>query len=261
MSTGAINQIIRTIQCEGDLLGVPSVLVRLNGCNCKCPWCDTKYTWNNSIPQITDEDLESVLKIHELSPNIRMLMVTGGEPLLYANQANFYQLLNLEHFDLVSIETNGTKLKLLEFDELYKHLQLNISPKLDIEDYSSPEDYQDLINFISDQDNFPNEYMVNPTFKFVLDVDSDRGYKILKFINDTKIREQYGSFSIKIMSQTPNRIEFESLYDWFDAIKANDLKAVEFCMTHGLTFTPRDHLRLFPSKQESLTEMETILKK
>ena len=36
-----INQVIYTIQCEGLNIGKPSILIRTQGCNLRCPWCDT----------------------------------------------------------------------------------------------------------------------------------------------------------------------------------------------------------------------------
>ena len=39
-------EIFESIQGEGVNLGNPCIFLRLAGCNLKCAWCDTKYTWD-----------------------------------------------------------------------------------------------------------------------------------------------------------------------------------------------------------------------
>ena len=89
----AIAEIIPTIQCEIKV-GEPAILVRFNGCNLVCDWCDTKYTWRK-IAKITDEDIQAIIDAQRNHPEIKTLMITGGEPTIYADQELFGELLSI----------------------------------------------------------------------------------------------------------------------------------------------------------------------
>lgn len=116
-----VNDLYCSIQGEGKLAGTPMVVLRLQGCNVGCSWCDTKQTWNlNLAPEKTlDEALGENQRWHEApesevvshvmkyaGPHVKWVMLTGGEPceqpigdLIKALQDNgFY----------VNLETSGT---------------------------------------------------------------------------------------------------------------------------------------------------------
>ncbi len=100
----SICEIYPTVQGEGLLVGSPVTLVRFQGCNIYCPWCDTKY----AIPfkegfEITPSEL--LKKLRRFGRN--HILVTGGEPFAHPNFGKFCELLVSEGFFL-QIETNGT---------------------------------------------------------------------------------------------------------------------------------------------------------
>jgi len=128
-------EIFATVQGEGSSIGVPSVFVRLAECNLRCTWCDTKYTWDwanydkktetNELP--VDEVVTRVLA--EAGPEVRTLVITGGEPLLQQDElAGFAERMKDEHGFRIEIETNGT---ITPRPDLATHVdQWNVSPKL-----------------------------------------------------------------------------------------------------------------------------------
>ena len=91
-----------SIQGEGINSGKAAYFIRLAGCNVKCPWCDTKFSWTYSDNQVID--VESIVS-SALSYPSRNVVITGGEPLLY----NLSELCNLLHSNGFSIwlETSG----------------------------------------------------------------------------------------------------------------------------------------------------------
>ena len=74
-----IIEIYKSLQGESSYTGLPCVFVRLAGCNLRCTWCDSEYTFKGGT-RMTLEEIES--EVHHLSPDGGLVEVTGGEPLL-----------------------------------------------------------------------------------------------------------------------------------------------------------------------------------
>src|SRR5215213_2673976 len=74
-----IAEIFLSIQGEGKRMGLPSVFVRVSGCNLRCQWCDTPYaSWS---PEGMETSVEAILNEVALRPT-RFCVVTGGEPMV-----------------------------------------------------------------------------------------------------------------------------------------------------------------------------------
>jgi 7-carboxy-7-deazaguanine synthase len=115
-----VSEIFYSIQGEGILAGVPSVFVRLSGCNLRCAWCDTPYaSWN---PEGDYKMLGSIIAdVRRRWPS--HVVVTGGEPMIADKIVELTK--GLKDIDLhVTIETAGTVYKPVVCD------LMSISPKL-----------------------------------------------------------------------------------------------------------------------------------
>jgi len=108
------------VQGEGALAGVPSVFLRLSGCNLRCKWCDTPYaSWE---PEGDEMYLGGVLA-DVRSRWSTHVVVTGGEPMI----SPMISLLTerLKELGLhITIETAGTVYHPVTCD------LMSISPKL-----------------------------------------------------------------------------------------------------------------------------------
>jgi 7-carboxy-7-deazaguanine synthase len=98
-----IAEIFQSLQGEGKNQGKPCLFIRLAGCNLHCRWCDTAYAQAGGIEMSVKDILDHV---GHLNPSY--VCITGGEPLLQADELE--QLLVSLHMRgaVVDIETNGT---------------------------------------------------------------------------------------------------------------------------------------------------------
>ena len=120
--------------------------IRLGWCNLHCPVCDTKPTWDTgrydlsvTCPDRTPEEV-----VAELPAGTRMVVVTGGEPLLWQRSGAFKRMLDLlaGRGIAVHVETNGTIApdetdETDETDERIVHF--SVSPKLTAMGGADPE--------------------------------------------------------------------------------------------------------------------------
>jgi 7-carboxy-7-deazaguanine synthase len=92
-----------SIQGESSFAGCPCFFIRLAGCNLRCAWCDSSYSYEEPATQMT---VNQLLDQATAYPNA-FVEITGGEPLL---QDNVYQLIDglLAAGRKVLLETNGS---------------------------------------------------------------------------------------------------------------------------------------------------------
>ncbi len=72
-----INEIFYSLQGESTFVGQPCVLVRLTGCQMRCTWCDTEYSFHEGHWMLVADVIREVL-----DHGCGLAEVTGGEPLL-----------------------------------------------------------------------------------------------------------------------------------------------------------------------------------
>jgi 7-carboxy-7-deazaguanine synthase len=101
-----ITEIYKSLQGESTYAGLPCVFVRLTGCNLRCSWCDSEYTFFGGRKMSMEEVLDEVL---QLSPSGGLVEITGGEPMLQERELVPLMQRLLEHGYTVLLETSGER--------------------------------------------------------------------------------------------------------------------------------------------------------
>jgi 7-carboxy-7-deazaguanine synthase len=102
-----IVEIFQSLEGEGTKAGFVTTFIRLFGCDLKCSWCDTKYSYEPAQPREYLKIIEIIARIKEYQ-NCHICL-TGGEPLLHGeNSIELIQALaRLEAVVDLHVETNG----------------------------------------------------------------------------------------------------------------------------------------------------------
>jgi 7-carboxy-7-deazaguanine synthase len=101
-----ITEVYKSLQGESTYAGLPCVFVRLTGCNLRCTWCDSEYTFFGGRKLSMEEVLNEVL---QLSPGGGLVEITGGEPMLQERELVPLMQRLLEHGYTVLLETSGER--------------------------------------------------------------------------------------------------------------------------------------------------------
>ncbi len=155
-----ITEIFYSLQGETSLSGVPFIFIRLTGCNLRCTYCDSAYSFKGGRRMSFDEIFSEIAKYP-----VGHVLLTGGEPLIQRPTIAFIHELkkrghsvSIETHGEVSIEaaspharivmdikTPGSKMNRGNFEKNLKFLKAGDEIKFVI---TSPEDYEWARNIV-----------------------------------------------------------------------------------------------------------------
>ncbi|WP_080834326.1 7-carboxy-7-deazaguanine synthase QueE [Cohnella massiliensis] len=100
-----------TVQGEGMVIGRKTMFVRLAGCDYRCVWCDSAFTWDGSAK----EEIR-MMSAHEAVEALREtggetfahVTISGGNPALYPQVGELIERLH-ERDIRVAVETQGSR--------------------------------------------------------------------------------------------------------------------------------------------------------
>lgn len=276
-----IIELFTSIQGEGLYAGVPSVFVRVTGCNLRCIFknsiCDTPYSsFNPEKPKFTVEDVAKEFIDH---PKVNHLVITGGEPTLYDLDSFIDELrgilketgtdraYNIE----ITIETNGT-------NEISKRLLndlglISVSPKLSTSCPSKEEIEKKTLGDkvlvagmsipkVQIEDHNKNRINIDVLTDFA-DAFADVQYKFVYSgpESEKEILEIRDRIADKLQLRYPN-VELEELqesineYIWLmpegidsERLSETAKEAVEVCIRNGWHYTDRLHIRIWGNER------------
>jgi len=116
-----------TIQGEGRVIGRKTMFVRTAGCDYRCSWCDSAFTWDGSakedIKLMTAEEIyDALLEIG--GHRFNHVTISGGNPALIKGIQELVDLFEDKHI-YTALETQGSRFQswMTQIDDL------TISPK------------------------------------------------------------------------------------------------------------------------------------
>ncbi len=191
-----------SINGEGLKQGELAVFIRFAGCNLRCSYCDTRYSFEN--PVYKDESVEEIMD-YVRGANVKNITITGGEPLLQKDINELLEKLTNEGYN-VEIETNGS-IGIKDFIN-----NSNISYTLDYKlPVSLMEKHMDIENY---------KYITKKdSVKFVCGSDLD-----LKRTKEIIDKYDLISKTNCIISPVFNMIKLESIVDFMKDNNLNNLK-------------------------------------
>lgn len=116
-----------TIQGEGRVIGRKTMFVRTAGCDYRCSWCDSSFTWDGSakedIRMMSAEEIYDQL-YHIAGDSFNHVTISGGNPALIKGIQQLVDLFDDKGIQS-ALETQGSKFQpwMTQIDDL------TISPK------------------------------------------------------------------------------------------------------------------------------------
>ena len=246
-----------SLQGEGKYVGIPSLFIRVSGCNLRCCFknsiCDTAYSsFNPEKGTFTKDDVVAKLN----ASNVTDIVITGGEPLMFREALDDlieYIGMMTDSDYRITVETNGTFPPLNSFIELY-----SISPKLSTSIPEAGKVYESISGngtirhtFSESEVGKLDEMRYNPGAVAALSEMADFQLKFVysnldslkdidKFLEDLRSRGvDYGPDDIMLMPEGST----------LDQLEKTQNECAHVCIDRGWRFADRLHIRLWGDKR------------
>jgi len=100
-----VTEIYKSLQGESTYSGLPCIFVRLTGCNLRCSWCDSEFSFYGGKKMTLQEVLSEVVSLSAGG----LVEITGGEPMLQEREVVPLMEHLLDAGYQVLLETSGER--------------------------------------------------------------------------------------------------------------------------------------------------------
>ncbi len=100
-----VTEIYKSLQGESTYSGLPCVFVRLTGCNLRCSWCDSEFSFYGGKKMTRQDVLNEVASLSSGG----LVEITGGEPMLQEREVVPLMEHLLDAGYQVLLETSGER--------------------------------------------------------------------------------------------------------------------------------------------------------
>ena len=213
----AINELFYSIQGEGPNAGTPAVFIRFQGCQLRCPWCDTGSSLDPEGPH-QDMTVQQVLNAINRWPCLHVV-ITGGDPTYQMDALDVLSHTLVGHGYTLEIETSGIK----QIPEIIcrRFAQINVGLKLPNSDQPFQMSYyrQAIQHY---------QQMNNAIFKIVITGQQDIDFLMNRLIA-SKMLEREKTYLMP-------------LGDTIEQQNANAGYVIAVCKQENFRFSPRLHI-------------------
>jgi Organic radical activating enzymes len=211
-----------SVQGEGPFVGVVSMFLRVWGCNLRCVWCDSFYTWDVKRASFFETFAYTFEEFMEDVKRAPLIVITGGEPLLYSRIWKSW--IGEVEGGKFQFETNGTFPPILTEDD---RVFFVVSPKLKSSGNENGVKFDVLKEFV------PLILKGRAFLKFVVS-DPERDEKeILEILEKLNIPTDVFPFSVFLMPEgTTKELPLAE-------------EVVKICLRHKFRYSDRIHIRIW----------------
>ncbi len=220
-----ITEIYKSLQGESTHAGLPCVFVRLTGCNLRCSWCDSEYTFSGGVRMSSEQVMSEVAR---LSPNGGLVEITGGEPMLQERELVPFMQQLLDRGYTVLLETSGERPLVSVPKQVIKIVDVKCP-------HSGEGDSFDLSNFETLQAHDEVKFVISNRVDYEFARDFTSEHKLAERVNAVLFSPAFRKDAVGARDSSHCLLDPQQLAEW---MLADDVRARLGLQIHKFIWDP-----------------------